>query len=306
MPENRDADVGGGIVEGQIYHDAGVCSDSYEPRPGDLCVVTYFSRCGGDWVQTIVRYILHGTQPRPKPMVSDTVQDRQASKAEPRPPSILTHLPFRLVFRPGNAKYIYIARNPYDCSALLYEQTVNAKGKSLEDALEDFPAFFDDFVRGRTPCGDYLADLVLWYERRFDDNVLFLTYEELVEDVKTTAIRIADFLDEEGEYGQKLRRNRKMLEKICEELLCRVDREAAQTVGKTTKATVAGDCGTAEQQSTNWFSRRPLFIEKIENGKQQLSHSSIFTLDMVNNLEQHVTAVAGANCRVMQLWRCGD
>ncbi|KAL1466626.1 hypothetical protein MTO96_026484 [Rhipicephalus appendiculatus] len=109
----------------------------------------------------------------------------------PRPASVLTHLPFRLIYRSDSAKYIYVARNPYHCSVLFYEQMLHDKEKSPDDALEEFPAFFEKFVNGGAPCGDYLGDLLSWYERRFDDNVLFLTYEELVEELKTTALRIA-------------------------------------------------------------------------------------------------------------------
>lgn len=306
MPENLCTKVGEGVIVEKFYHEVDVSSAiTREPRPEDVFVVTYFSRSGGDLAQTIIHNILRGTQP------PSALKVPQPMQVQGRPASVLTHLPFGLTFRSDRAKYIYIARNPYHCSVLFYEQTLNYEENSTEDALEGFPGFFEDFINGDAPCGDYLGDVLSWYERRFDDNVLFLTYEELVDELKTTVLRIADFLDEEGEHGQKLRRNRKLLEKICAEIRCHVDQESAQRVTTLKEATVAEDCARPHRddrlrKSENFVVARQLLLENIEEGKPQRSISAIFTLDMVNQLQHRVKAVAGGNCRVVQLWRSCD
>ncbi|XP_049267137.1 sulfotransferase 1B1-like [Rhipicephalus sanguineus] len=42
--------------------------------------------------------------------------------------------------------------------------------------------------------GDYFDHLLPWYERRGDDNVLFLTYEQMKADTRGQVLKIADFL----------------------------------------------------------------------------------------------------------------
>ncbi|KAH6925082.1 hypothetical protein HPB50_000304 [Hyalomma asiaticum] len=208
----------------QFYPEENVHSAlSYQPEPDDIFVVSHFPLCGGTWVQLIIYHILHERAP-PAPLMERAAalphlefQGADAVRDMPRPGSIRTHLPFHLVPRVDCAKYIYVARNPYDCSVFFFEQMPSAQGKDIEEAFKTFPSFFDEFVEGRAPCGDYLGELVSWYKHRFEDNVLILTYEDLVNDNTTTVLRIADFLDDDGKYGQRLRQKGKLWKKVCAE-----------------------------------------------------------------------------------------
>ncbi|KAH9379734.1 hypothetical protein HPB48_019785 [Haemaphysalis longicornis] len=71
------------------------------------------------------------------------------------------------------------------------------------------------FVEGEVSYGDYFAHVLPWYEHRKDENVLFLTYENLKKDMPGLILKIADFLDVET-YGDVLRDDPAMLEKVCE------------------------------------------------------------------------------------------
>ena len=42
-----------------------------------------------------------------------------------------------------------------------------------------FAEFFDHFLRGKVEFGSWFQHVRGWWERRYDPNVLFLTYEEL-------------------------------------------------------------------------------------------------------------------------------
>ncbi|KAK8787968.1 hypothetical protein V5799_022256 [Amblyomma americanum] len=122
----------------------------------------------------------------------------------------MTHLPPR-VFRPvESAKYIYVARNPYDCAVSYYHFLKGLTPKSFTDV--SFERFLSLFLSGKVLYGDYFDHLLPWYERRRDANVLFLTYEQLKTDTKKEVLRIADFLSEE--HGAALRHNEALLRKI--------------------------------------------------------------------------------------------
>lgn len=47
------------------------------------------------------------------------LQGADAAEYAPRPAAFKTHFPFHKVPYSPHAKYIYITRNPYDCSVLL-------------------------------------------------------------------------------------------------------------------------------------------------------------------------------------------
>ncbi|XP_050038157.1 amine sulfotransferase-like [Dermacentor andersoni] len=319
MPESRSRHVADGAAISKFYPEDSVRSAlCYQPAPDDIFVVTHFPQSGGDWVQEIIYYIFHERAP-PASLIDHAahlphleMQGSEAAQAMPRPGSIRTHLPFHLVHRANSAKYIYVARNPYDCSVFFFEQLCNSQGRTVNEAFEAFPAFFEKFVEGRALCGDYLTDLLSWYERRFDDNVLFLTYEELVEENKTSVLRIADFLDQEGEHGKKLRRNRKLLEKICAETRhwgvweC-VDRDAKE---KVKEAAAISDEGKPDwvkrlQKAQNSVAFGRVF-KSCEESKPHLTHDIIFTPDMMAKLKERIMAAAGTTRTVMNLWQSNN
>ncbi|XP_037501268.1 amine sulfotransferase [Rhipicephalus sanguineus] len=100
------------------------------------------------------------------------------------------------VFSPvENAKYLYVARNPYDCAVSFYHFLKGFTPKTFTDV--SFERFLTLFLSGKALYGDYFDHLLPWYERRNDANVLFLTYEELKADTRSQVLKIAEFV---GEY----------------------------------------------------------------------------------------------------------
>ncbi|XP_070377542.1 sulfotransferase ssu-1-like [Dermacentor albipictus] len=314
MPGNSNREGESSAFISKFYPDENTRSAlSYQPQADDIFVVTNFPLCGDTWVQLIIYHILHKRAP-PSPLMERAthlphleLQGSDAVQAMPRPGSIRTHLPFHLVPQADCAKYIYVARNPYDCCAQFFEQISSAQGKSVDEALKAFPSFFDQFVEGRAFCGDYLTDLVSWYKRRFDDNVLFLTYEDLKYDNMTTVLRIADFLDEEGQYGEWLRRNGKFLRKICAETQYEGVWECVEehTKLKMKEAAALPDEGKPDwvkqlQKASVTFGQ--LFGMKCDEGKTRLSREDMFTPDMIKKLEERLKIAAGGSNHIMTLW----
>ena len=57
-----------------------------------------------------------------------------------------------------------------------------------------FDEFFDHFLDGQVAYGDYWHNVLSWWSRRAQPNVLFLTYEEMPLDLRGVVRRVARFL----------------------------------------------------------------------------------------------------------------
>lgn len=188
---------------------------AYEPRPDDVFIVSY-PKCGTTWMQHIVNAIYNDGIPpkdigdfmRRAPFLELVGPD--AAINMPRPGAIKTHFPFKHQPYSKQAKYIYISRNPYDCCVSFYHHT--KAFPSYRFAEEPFDKFFDMFIEGKVDFGDYFDHQLSWYEHRDDDNVLFITYEELKKDPRAGILKIADFLGKS--YGDKLREKPEVLDRV--------------------------------------------------------------------------------------------
>lgn len=205
-----------GLYIGKAFPEEAVRSTiTYEPRPGDLFIVTY-PKCGTSWMQQIVYNILtDGNIPEDKtdavlrlPFLE--IQGANAAIHSLKPGAFKTHLPFWLNPYSPDAKYIYVARNPYDCCVSFYHHTKNFSMYHYEDGT--FDDFLDKFVDGKVDFGDYFDHLLSWYGHRDDPNVLFLTFEDIKHDPRASILRVAEFMGDA--YGAKLRDDKALLKKI--------------------------------------------------------------------------------------------
>ncbi|KAM7289784.1 sulfotransferase ssu-1 [Ixodes scapularis] len=201
------------------FHDETIHSAlGYKPVPGDVFIVSY-PKCGTTWLQHIVYNIFNGRAPpenmmgilREMPFLemvgAESIEDM------PRPGAIKTHMPFQLQPYSKDAKYLYIARNPYDCCVSFFYHTKGLPPYNFADGT--FDEFFEMFIEGKADTGDYFDNLLSWYEHRNDPNVLFLTYEDLKKDTAAWVLKIADFLGKE--YGLKLRASPGALDEVLEQ-----------------------------------------------------------------------------------------
>ncbi|XP_055944960.1 sulfotransferase 1C4-like isoform X2 [Argiope bruennichi] len=187
----------------------------YQPRPYDVFVVTY-PKCGTTWMMQIALLILHeGQLPESTEEYFACTPYLEMLGAEvvekmPRPSPIRSHLPFDMIPFAKHAKYIYVARNPKDCCISLYHHTKMFPAYGFSNG--SFDDFFKVFIRGETDYNDYFDHLLSWYEHKDDDNVFFITYEQLKDDTKGAVMQIADFLG--PQYGKMVRENSKILNNI--------------------------------------------------------------------------------------------
>ncbi|XP_070385995.1 sulfotransferase 2A8-like [Dermacentor albipictus] len=187
----------------------------YMPRDGDLFVVSY-PKCGTSWMQYIVCSIL--TRGKPPSNVFDLnamapfidVSGAAAAENPKRTGPIVTHIPPSLLRPNDRAKYIYVARNPYDTAVSFYYFLKGLTPKTVTDV--SFQRYFPMFIEGKVAYGNYFDHLLPWYDVREKGNVLFITYEQLKADTKGQILRIADFIG--SDHGAILREDADTLKKI--------------------------------------------------------------------------------------------
>jgi hypothetical protein len=170
----------------------------YRAAPGDVFVASY-PKCGTTWTQYIVYLLENGGRPLAAAQKLDTVfphleeVGEHVVRALPEPRLIKTHLPYERTPWSARAKYVYVARNPFDCAVSFYHHT-RGFVRHYDFAEGTWDTFFECFVRGEVDFGDYFDHLRSWWPRRTQSNVLFLTYERMLAAPAQAVRSIADFL----------------------------------------------------------------------------------------------------------------
>ncbi|KAL1442945.1 hypothetical protein MTO96_030549 [Rhipicephalus appendiculatus] len=107
-----------------------------------------------------------------------------------------THLPPRRSTMNEQAKYVYLARNPWDVCVSLFHMVTDFSTYCFQEGT--FDEFFDDFLQGdEAGHGSYFDHVISGYGTRHEPHVVFATYEELLRDTRAVVMRLARFLGEE-------------------------------------------------------------------------------------------------------------
>ncbi|KAL3222544.1 hypothetical protein MRX96_049998 [Rhipicephalus microplus] len=185
-------------------------------QKGDLLQASYL-RSGANWVQYIVQLILRGGEPLNN--YDEFLQCAHIVEYYPRIAELKTSAPLRtlcthlpLVSEKLNpeAKYVYVARNPWDVCVSIYHFVTSLSVYRFQDGT--FDDLLEAFLTGCLPYGCYFEHLVAGYALKDEPNVLFVTYEELQRDTREVVRRLAGFmgehylkaLEEDEAEGQKL------------------------------------------------------------------------------------------------------
>uniref|UniRef100_G3MQW3 Sulfotransferase domain-containing protein n=1 Tax=Amblyomma maculatum TaxID=34609 RepID=G3MQW3_AMBMU len=177
----------------------------FRARRGDVLESTY-PKCGTKWVQYIIQLILKEGKPilsyedyfsnmRSVEYTND--QDWQATLPLR---TFITHQPLIAETMSPEAKYVYIARNPWDVCLSFFDMVRDLSVYRFRDGT--FDDFLDAFLAGDFGFGSYFEHVASGYVLKDKPNVFFETYEELKKDTRGTVLRLARFLGEQ--YSRKL------------------------------------------------------------------------------------------------------
>lgn len=216
---------------------------------GDIIQVT-FPKCGTHWVQQIIQLILNkGESPRDfeefvKRAPFLEYQGAEALEGMASPRTIRTHLPMNKIAFNKNAKYVYVARNPWDCCMSSYHfMTMMPQWQMREATFDDF---LKVFVKGEWGFGDYFEHVMGAYKLRDEPNVFFVTYEQLKEDTRGTILKLAFFLGED--YGRMLENDKDLMEDV----MRKSGTEYMRDIVKTSNANLA-----------SLFIKNPLLVSRL-------------------------------------------
>jgi len=173
---------------------------AYRPAGSDVFVASY-PKCGTTWMQYVVYLLMNEARPLPAgrkleeffPHLEEVGAETVAALPERR--MIKTHLPFGMTPFHSDARYVYVARNPFDCAVSFYHHT-RGFVHHYDFAEGTFDDFFECFIRGEVDFGDYFDHLSSWYAQRNAPNVLFVTYERMKREIERVIAEVAEFIGE--------------------------------------------------------------------------------------------------------------
>ncbi|XP_077577966.1 sulfotransferase family 2, cytosolic sulfotransferase 3 isoform X2 [Stigmatopora nigra] len=167
----------------------------------DVFAVTY-PKSGTTWMQEILPLVLSEGDLTPIQTIPNW--DRVPWLEEKRlkevvhklssPRALVTHFPFRLMpqsFFSSKAKVIYVMRNPKD--VLVSSYYFHQMAAFLEDP-GTWEEFIDKFLEGRVMFGKWTDHVKSWKHTDLGDRIMYLTYEQMIQDLPAALRLIANFL----------------------------------------------------------------------------------------------------------------
>uniref|UniRef100_A0A3P9AQJ1 Sulfotransferase n=1 Tax=Esox lucius TaxID=8010 RepID=A0A3P9AQJ1_ESOLU len=174
---------------------------NWEIQESDIFVVTY-PKSGTIWMQQILTMIeakgdVSRTTEHPNahrvPWI-ELIGSEKLFNAAPSPRLRVTHLQYKfmpLAIKQKMGKVIYVARNPKDVLVSYYHFH---KYATMLETPKDFNDFFEKFMDGKVYGNCWFEHIKTWYAKRDYMNFLYITYEEMIQDLHCMVERICSFL----------------------------------------------------------------------------------------------------------------
>ncbi|XP_077145626.1 amine sulfotransferase-like [Ranitomeya variabilis] len=173
-----------------------------EVRESDVFLVTY-PKSGTVWTQQILSLILndghrngmeHIDNMTRAPWLEYNITNVNFSN-HPSPRLFTSHLPYYLMpsdLKRKRGKIVYVCRNAKDCLVSYYHFYRRFYSFNFKMNIGQF---MDLFTSGRVLGGSWFDHIRDWMTHKDEFNIIFLTYEEMVKDLRSAVLKICTFLD---------------------------------------------------------------------------------------------------------------
>nr|XP_055023490.1 cytosolic sulfotransferase 3-like [Misgurnus anguillicaudatus] len=182
---------------------------NFQARPDDILIATY-PKAGTTWVSYILDLLYFGcadlerqtSQPiyMRVPFLESCFQNfpsgaEMADNLKTSPRLIKTHLPVQLVpksFWEQNSRVVYVGRNAKDNAVSYFHFD---RMNMVQPEPGDWNNFLQRFMEGKNVFGSWFDHVSGWWEKKQTySNLLYLFYEDMVEDTGREVERLCSFL----------------------------------------------------------------------------------------------------------------
>uniref|UniRef100_A0A5F9DFP1 Sulfotransferase n=1 Tax=Oryctolagus cuniculus TaxID=9986 RepID=A0A5F9DFP1_RABIT len=178
--------------------------DDFEIRDDDVFVITY-PKSGTVWTQQILSLIyFEGHRNRTEkwdtldrvPFLEYNIRNVDIEN-RPSPRLFASHLPYYLApksLKNNKAKIIYVYRNPKDVLISFFHFSNMVVKLEASNTLENF---MEKFLDGKVVGSLWFDHIRGWYEHKNDFNILFMMYEDMKKDLRSSILKISSFLEKD-------------------------------------------------------------------------------------------------------------
>uniref|UniRef100_A0A673AMV3 Sulfotransferase n=1 Tax=Sphaeramia orbicularis TaxID=375764 RepID=A0A673AMV3_9TELE len=155
--------------------------EEFSFRPDDIIIVTY-PKSGTTWMQELVPLIMSGGDP---------------ASERPSPRMFATHFHYNMMptsffkVKP-KAKVLYVMRNPKDVFTSSFHYYGMASYLVKPGSQTEF---LHKFLEGKVVFGSWFDHVKGWINAEDKDRIMFISYEEMIMDLKDSVTRMATFLE---------------------------------------------------------------------------------------------------------------
>lgn len=215
MTDVTDTDPRWGTLD--PTHDPRILAN-FKPRSDDVLITTA-PKAGTTWMQNILHQLRTGGDPDfraidqvvpwlelPRNNLNHT-QIFEKFEAMSSPRLFKTHCTFEQTPGTDTVKIIMSSRDPRDCMVSFYHHMMDMTDEARVDSGHGQMKTFDNVFEFWMEFGAWYRNIVSWWPHHDDDNVLWLRFEDMKQDINACVDSVLDFLHWEVTDIQRKRVN---------------------------------------------------------------------------------------------------